>query len=253
MDNGKRLGVAAAFAFGQTDRFSRLAHGNECQPPRPRRIGKPRRMVGIGIDHCNAAILHHLAEQAQLGGEVILERGVIVHVIAGDVGEAAGGDDHAIQAVLVETVAGGFDGKAIGRHPASTSPAVRRSPPDRGVVCDRGISPAGDTSPTVPRLAAGLPSAVQISRRKATMEDLPLVPVTAATMSGCAPKKAAAKRASPARGLASSMKRTPSAVASGASSARPAPPRRRAPTASLHKARAVGFAAGERGRTDSRA
>jgi len=48
------------------------------------------------------------------------------------------------------------------------------------------------TTPTVPRLAAGLPRAVQISRRKATIEDLPLVPVTAATVWGWAAKKIAA-------------------------------------------------------------
>ena len=58
-----------------------------------------------------------------------------------------------------------------------------------GVVCDSGISPFGPTTPTVPRLAAGLPSAVQISRRNATTEDLPLVPVTAATSSGLGGEK----------------------------------------------------------------
>ena len=34
---------------------------------------------------------------------------------------------------------------------------------------------------------AGLPNWVQMSRKKATMEDFPLVPVTAATISGWAP------------------------------------------------------------------
>ena len=52
-------------------------------------------------------------EQAQLGGEVIFERRVIVHVVAGDVGETATENPDAIEAMLVQTVAGGFDRQMI--------------------------------------------------------------------------------------------------------------------------------------------
>src|SRR5690348_17636872 len=38
---------------------------------------------------------------------------MIIHVIAGDVGETAGGDDHAVQPVLIQTVAGGLDGQMV--------------------------------------------------------------------------------------------------------------------------------------------
>ena len=70
-------------------------------------------MVGIGIDHRNAAALHDFGKQAQLDGQVILEGRMIVHVIAGDVGEANACDLHAIQPVLVQPMAGGFDGQVI--------------------------------------------------------------------------------------------------------------------------------------------
>ena len=50
-----------------------------------------------------------------------------------------------------------------------------------------GPAPGGGPNPSVPRLAAGWPSAVQISRVKWTTEVLPLVPVTAATVRGCRP------------------------------------------------------------------
>ena len=43
------------------------------------------------------------------------------------------------------------------------------------------------TSPSVPRLPAARPIAVQISRTKCTTEVLPLVPVTAITAFGCRP------------------------------------------------------------------
>ena len=59
----------------------------------------------------------------------------------------------------------------------------------------------GVTTPIVPMLAALAASAVQISRRNTETEVLPLVPVTAATVFGCAPKNAAAMRASRARGF----------------------------------------------------
>ena len=70
-------------------------------------------MLGIGIDHCHATLLHHLAEQPQLGGEVILESGMIIHMVASDVGEAAGRDHHAVEPVLVQPVARRFDGEML--------------------------------------------------------------------------------------------------------------------------------------------
>src|SRR5580698_90963 len=71
--------------------------------------------------------------------------------------------------------------------------------------------------PSVPTLAALWPSVCQMWRTKCTVEDLPLVPVTAATVAGCRPAKAAAISATRRRGLLARM--TTMVGSSGGSSA----------------------------------
>ncbi len=66
-------------------------------------------MLVIGVDHGGAARLHEIGEQPQLGGEIGLERRVIVEMIAAEIGEAAGRDAHAVEPVLVEAVRGRLD------------------------------------------------------------------------------------------------------------------------------------------------
>ena len=75
----------------------------------------------------------------------------------------------------------------------------------------------GETMPSVPTLAALKPSALQIWRTKCTVDDLPLVPVTAAMVAGWSPAKAAAISAARRRGLAS--RNTTISGASGGSTA----------------------------------
>ena len=53
-----------------------------------------------------------------------------------------------------------------------------------GVVRPASRVKPGETMPSVPTLAALRPSALQIWRTKCTVEDLPLVPVTAAMVAG---------------------------------------------------------------------
>ena len=65
---------------------------------------------------------------------------------------------------------------------------------------ERAGLPVGETTPTVPMLAAPKPIVLQIWRTKAATEVLPLVPVTAA-MVGCTAKKFAAIKASARRAL----------------------------------------------------
>ena len=74
-----------------------------------------------------------------------------------------------------------------------------------GVVWFSVLVPRGPTTPTVPRLAARNPSAVQIWRTKEVTEVLPLVPVTATTVLGWRAKKRAAISARRWRGSLSSM------------------------------------------------
>ena len=59
--------------------------------------------------------------------------------------------------------------------------------PTQLVVSPGPGSKPGAISPNVPRLAAGRPLAAHSWRRNSTVLVLPLVPVTATTVSGCAP------------------------------------------------------------------
>ncbi len=94
--------------------------------------------------------------------------------------------------------------------PASASRARSRcSATGSGVVSAPARQYPGAAMPSVPRLAAGRPSRRHIWRMKSTTEVLPLVPVTAATLAGCAPKNRAASRANSRRGVSSRMTCTP--------------------------------------------
>ena len=138
----------------------------------------------IGRDHRRAVGHHQIAKQPQLGVEVMRDVGMIIHVVARQVGEGAGGDAHAVEAVLIEAVRGGFEGKMrdalagdlveltmqrdrIRRGQRSVDGALRRHQSD-GADAGRANDPAR----------------CQICRVKAATEVLPLVPVTAAMVAG---------------------------------------------------------------------
>jgi hypothetical protein len=57
----------------------------------------------IGRDH-RCAIGNDQLEQPQLGGEIMRNIGMVIHVVARQIGEAAGVDAHAVEPVLVESV-----------------------------------------------------------------------------------------------------------------------------------------------------
>ena len=65
----------------------------------------------IGRDHGRAAGRDEIAEQPQLGGEVMRDVGMIIHVVARKIGEAAGCDAHAVEPELVEPVRRGLEGE----------------------------------------------------------------------------------------------------------------------------------------------
>ena len=65
----------------------------------------------IGRDHRRAAVGDEIAEQPQLGVEVMRDIGMIIHVVARQIGEAAGGDAHAVEPVLVEPVRRRFEAR----------------------------------------------------------------------------------------------------------------------------------------------
>ena len=96
---------------GEADILTTAPDRDEAQPALPRH-GKERLRLGvIGRDHGRCSRREQPAEQAQLGVAVVLDRRMVVEMIARQVGEAAGGDAHAVEAVLIEPVRGGLDGE----------------------------------------------------------------------------------------------------------------------------------------------
>ncbi len=62
----------------------------------------------VGEDDGRRALWQQRVEQAQLGAVILLDRRMIIHVVAAEIGEAAGGKPHAVEPALVEAVARRF-------------------------------------------------------------------------------------------------------------------------------------------------
>ncbi len=80
-------------------RRSRAGSPRPCAPTvktvRPRASrgrDHPRRDLAVGVDHRRRAVRQQVAEQPQLGGEIVLDRRVVIHVVARQVGEGGGGE-----------------------------------------------------------------------------------------------------------------------------------------------------------------
>ena len=58
----------------------------------------------IGRDHRRAVGGDEIAEQPQLGGEIMRDVGMVIHVVARQIGKAAGADAHAVEPILIEAV-----------------------------------------------------------------------------------------------------------------------------------------------------
>ena len=156
------------------------ADRDDAQTRAPRRIDHLLRAIMIGGDHRGAIRPHEIAEQPQLGVEIMRDIGMIIHVVARQIGKTAGGDPHAVEPELVEAVRGSLEGEMgdavacdlvelamqrdrIGRRQRAVDGALRRHQ-RRWCRCWR----------------KRCPSRCQIWRVKAATEVLPLVPVTAA-------------------------------------------------------------------------
>ena len=102
----------------------------------------------IGSDDRGACGLDQIGEQPQLGGEIALDRGMIVEMVAAEIGKCTGRHSQAVETILVEPVRGGLDGKMghalpgklaqglvqgdrIGRGQRAIDFALRRDEPDR--------------------------------------------------------------------------------------------------------------------------
>ena len=100
-------------------------------------------------------------------------------MVAAEIGEGAGRQPHAVEAVLVEAVRRGLDGQMRDAFAGQLGRASRAASPDRASSASRRRAPSGLTTPMVPSEAALWPSAAKIWRVNSATEVLPLVPVTA--------------------------------------------------------------------------
>src|SRR5262249_28605002 len=97
-------------ALDQTDALPAPADADEPQAAAPRRRHDDIGRLVISRDHRRAARLDQMLKQAELGGKISLERRMVIEMIATEIGESAGRDAHAVEAALIKSVRGGFDG-----------------------------------------------------------------------------------------------------------------------------------------------
>ncbi len=93
----------------EADRLALHADRDGVEPARPRRRDHARSDGAVSVDDRRRPIRQKLQEQPELGGQIILDRRMIVHVVARQIGECGGGEPHAVQPLLVETMRGGLD------------------------------------------------------------------------------------------------------------------------------------------------
>ena len=125
----ERRGQSLARGRDEADRLALRADGDDFKPAPPGGRDHARGDGAVGVDDGRRAIGQKVVEQPELGLEVILDRGVIVHVVAGEICERARGEAHAVEPLLVETVRGGLDREA--------SDAARGEPVEKLVQRDR--------------------------------------------------------------------------------------------------------------------
>ena len=97
---------------------------------------------------------------------------MIIQMIARNIGEGGRRETDAVKAALLEPMARGFE--------REMRDAILSKPGENGVQ----LVVFGLTTPMVPRLAEGMPCPSQSWRTKEATDVLPLVPVTATTVSG---------------------------------------------------------------------
>ena len=84
------------------------ADADQAQAARLRRRDRFGRTIMIGGNHRRAARHHQIAEQPQLGGQIVRDVGVIIHVVARQIGKSAGADPQPVEPVLIKAVRGCF-------------------------------------------------------------------------------------------------------------------------------------------------
>ena len=106
----RRQSVARGGA--EPNRLALHTDSDGLEPPGLRRRDHTRSDGTVGVDDGRGAIRQKILEQPELGLEIVLDRRMIVHVVAGQIGERARRKAHAVEPLLVETVRGGLDREA---------------------------------------------------------------------------------------------------------------------------------------------
>src|SRR5690606_5671764 len=177
----------------------------------PGLLCSPRAPGVVGPDHRRTPATDHCGEQPHLGGDVVLHAGVMLEVIARQVGEGAGSRQQRFGAGLAEAVAPRLQRPRRPARPVMFERDVTMS----GVVSPVDTLSSGVVTPRVPIEAERWPHIRQICRVISTVDVLPLVPVTATTVSGTGRKNCAARRAKARRGCGSGRCTAPVTAASG--------------------------------------
>src|SRR5919108_4495954 len=107
----ERLCKALDRALDQANALAAPADGDEPQVAAYRRRRDDLGLLVIGRDYGGATRLDQIREQAQLGGKIGLQGRMIVEMITAKISESAGGNAHAVEAALIESMRGGFDGE----------------------------------------------------------------------------------------------------------------------------------------------
>ena len=88
------------------------AHRQTSRPAR-RAAARRRPTTVVGEDHRRRALRQQRLEEPQLGGVIVLDRRMVVHVVAAEIGEGAGGQPDTVEAALVEPVARRLHGRVL--------------------------------------------------------------------------------------------------------------------------------------------
>src|SRR5262249_41232338 len=125
IDAGERKAqLVAAPCVSDTQRLSEAVSGDRLEPqylaaPADAHHGASAGARGgdylgcrsdVGVDNGGSARRQQLGKEPQFGGEIGFHGGVIVEMIAAEIGEGRSFQPYAVEAVLVETVRGGLQG-----------------------------------------------------------------------------------------------------------------------------------------------
>ena len=179
----ERLAVEIGLVLDEANRPPCPAHIDQALPAAARHVHDRLRIGTVRVDDGGAAFRQEIAEQLELGLEIVLDRRMIIHVVAAEIGEGRRRQANAVEPMLIEAVARRLERRVgdalasqpvedpvkldrIGRGQAAIVGTVGRDDADGA---DRGGLPAGDLEDLADKggdrgLAAGAGDGDQVFR-----------------------------------------------------------------------------------------